>query len=166
MKKTINWPLAKELYVTDPTATHASVAQQMGCGEQAVKNRAAKEGWTEARELYQYEVSTKTREVAAFDLAEVRARHVSLSKVLQNAGLTVLSNLRKEEFAKLTPRDALAFITAATELERKSLGMDTLDIDLQGIGDVTKLSNEELDSLITRIEQAMGKPKQRGLGKN
>lgn len=166
MEKTINWPLARELYVTDPTATHASVAEQVGCSLQTAKNRAAKEGWTQARELYQYEVSTKTREVAAIDLSEVRARHVKAGRALMAIGTKAL-HLHAEDLADMSPKEALAFVTAGIELERKALGMETLDIGIDlGRVDVKKLSDDELEELIARIDRATGKAEQHGFGKN
>jgi hypothetical protein len=118
-----DWEYLRHKYVAGDATLDDLAAPNDAPALDTLKKRSARDGWAEERAAYRHQTSTRTREFASVSEAEVAARHVKLAKALQHKGLERLATLKPEE---LSPRDLLAYIKEATDIERKALGLDTI----------------------------------------
>lgn len=107
---------------------------------QTLRHRSRAEGWPDQREQYRHTVSTKTRERASTQAAEVRARHVRIARAVQAKGIEAL---RDVDPAKLTPYQLIRFIQAGAEIERRAMNLDELAVNAHAV-DWTALTIAQL----------------------
>lgn len=88
-----------------------------------LKTHSTRDDWPAQRRAYRDQLTTRTRELASTSEAEIAARHVKVARALQHKALERLQSLNPSELA---PRDLLAFLKEATDIERKALGLDTI----------------------------------------
>ncbi len=111
-----------------------------------LRNRASADKWQAQAAARRETIVTKTREFTTTTEAEVSARHVKIAQALQAKALQALQSV---DVSKLPPSEIRQFLAAATDIERKALGMDNR-FTLKGVGDLDKLSNDELLTLARR----------------
>lgn len=112
-----------------------------------IKKRASTEDWSGQRRAYRHQVTTKATAAASTTEAEISARHIKIAQALQAKALRALQDV---DVSKLPPSEIRQFLATATDIERKAAGMDQ-QVTLRGVGDVTKLSDEELAALAGRL---------------
>ena len=118
-----DWEYLRHKYVAGDATLDDLAAPNDAPALDTLKKRSARDGWAEQRAAYRHQTSTRTRELASTSEAEVAARHVKVARALQHKGLERLQSIKPEE---LSPRDVLAYIKEATDIERKALGLDTI----------------------------------------
>lgn len=122
----------------------AKVASHFGVARRAIQKCSTRNGW--AKRLAAIEEASKARadEILVETLAEVRARHLRMLKVVAMRGLQAL---QAKELA--TAADGVKAITEAIKLERIIHGETTANVGVS-IQDVTRREIEML--LITQEE--------------
>ena len=158
--KRFDWVAIRTVYTTgDDTVTLKALSEQPGApAYKTLRSRSSAENWQRSRAEFRDKTRTRTLEIAAIDLAEVRSRHLALGRALSSVGLTILNALRQDNFRKATAREAVQFILAGTELERKSFEMETMSLsDMDLDVDVAQLSDAELNAVIERLERYTGR---------
>jgi hypothetical protein len=148
--KRYDWDYYRHKYVTGgENVTLESLSNQPNAPKlNTLAIRSGKENWAAQKREYLNQVSTKALESSSSTEAEVAARHVKIARSLQAKALARLQQMKPDE---LSPRDLLAFLKDATEIERKALGLEQLTLHLKGGRDVTKLSDDELDALAQEL---------------
>jgi len=124
-KPRYDWEYYRHQYVTGDATLAELATLQAAPKLDTLKHHSMQEDWPGQREQYRHQTATKTQDLASTTEAEVAARHVRIAKVLQEKALQRLKGL---DMSSLTPREVLAFIREATDIERKALGMDNLTI--------------------------------------
>lgn len=119
----------------------------------SLKERSVQEKWRERRAEYQSRVRTKVQERSAESDAEVALRHAKVGRTLVGIALDAL---KKRGIDTLSNTELIRLIQVGTDVERKALGLDTvnLNLDLKSLEDVTKLSDEELEAAQERVRLA------------
>jgi len=118
-----DWDYYRTKYVTsDATLQDISeIPEAPALG--TLKRYSTTQDWPGQRRAYKDQTATRTQNLASVTEAEVSARHVRIAKALQHKALERLRTLNVSE---LGPRDLLAFLKEATDIERKALGMETV----------------------------------------
>jgi hypothetical protein len=122
-----------------------------------LKKRSAKESWVEQRKHFRHHTSTLAAQDQVVvhaadqvqrlvDVAETITRHIKLSRVLQGLATKALQSLKPED---LTPKDIITWIKLGCELERLAIGLATSRIEVDRAVDVTQLSDEELEAIVS-----------------
>jgi hypothetical protein len=120
-----------------------------------LKTHSTRDDWPAQRRAYRDQLTTRTRELASTSEAEVAARHVKVAKALQHKALERLQTLNPSELA---PRDLLAFIKEAADIERKALGLDVQKVQHSGAIEVEGAAHE-LAERIARLTRGLdGRP--------
>lgn len=78
------------------------------------------------------------------DAAELISRHLQLAKALQGVAVKRLKEFNPSE---LTPKDLVAWINAATNIERLAMGLETTRTEVNVKIDFASLSDEQLERL-------------------
>ena len=129
-----------EDHVTFESLSHRTGAPTYG----TIKNRAAREDWTDLRVQFRDSAMTRIRDIDLDLKAEVRGRHAKVGKTLITFGVRALAHLNPE---KLEAVDAVRLLKIGTDIERKALGMEEINVRLGRIktpDDLDKLSDLEL----------------------
>ena len=109
-----------------------------------LKKRAAREDWTDLRREFRHQIGTKIREIDADLKTEVRGRHAKVGKALITLGVRALAH---QNPSTLEAVDAVRLLKIGTDIERKALGMEEINVRLGRIKspeDFEKLSEAEL----------------------
>lgn len=108
-----------------------------------LKTHSRTENWAQQRRQFRTRTNTKTRELAAISEAEVAATHLKVAGLLRAKALAALERL---EAPDLEPKEVRMFLKDAAEIERKALGMDTVQVKIDKRLD--ELTDEELEHLL------------------
>ncbi len=119
----IVWSKALADYLRNETQSYASIAAKYGVSLQAVKKRAAKEGWLNLRQKSLLKVNQELPKMIGENIVEVNARHIRLARSLQEIALKAIEY---GESQPTTALQALQSVKIGIEIERKALGMDNL----------------------------------------
>jgi hypothetical protein len=150
-----DWEYLRHKYVAGDATLEDLAAPGDAPALDTLKKRSARDGWADQRAAYRHQTSTRTRELASTSEAEVAARHVKVAKALQHKALERLQTLKPEELA---PRDLLAFIKEAADIERKALGLDVQKVEHSGSVNVEGAAHE-LAERIARLTRGLdGRP--------
>lgn len=134
-----DWEYLRHKYVSGDATLEDLSAPKEAPALNTLKKRSARDNWAEQRAAYRHQTSTRTRELASTSEAEVAARHVKVARALQHKALERLQTLKPEE---LNPRDLLAFLKEATDIERKALGLDVQNVRHSGAVNVEGAAHE------------------------
>lgn len=118
----ISWPKALVDYLKDETQSYASIARKHGVSLQAVKKRAAKEGWQDLRQRSIQKVNQRLPEITGEVVAMIDARQAQIGKMLQYIGLKAIVEKR------LTPENftqAKESIKDGAKIEREAIDAGT-----------------------------------------
>lgn len=152
-----DWDDWKHKYVTGGEGvTLETLACALGAPSfDALRRRSAKEGWVEQRKQFRLQVhkvhktiDTKVAESVEaqvdrlVDIAETIARHIRLSKRLQEIANQAMDSI---DPSTLHPRDIVAWVKAGAELERLAIGLSTSNADVNV--DIGELSDEQLEAI-------------------
>lgn len=146
MTAAYDWPYFAHKFIVDGLSLESIAALPNAPALGTLRNRASSEKWQAQKAAHRERVVTKTREATATTEADVAARHVKIAQALQAKALQALQQV---DVSKLPPAEIRQFLATATDIERKALGMDN-KFTLKGVGDVSKLSDEELFALARR----------------
>lgn len=158
MAKRFNWEVWRELFVRgrdDVTLKSISTGHDAPSYD-TLRKRAVRENWQKQREEFRHNTTTKTREIVVDSLAQVKARQASLGKSFMTLAVQALSAMPKapEDLAKMKVGDIVALAQLGADLELRAMGIELYDLTRGSIGDVTKLTNQEIRALLERIEEA------------
>jgi ABC-type ATPase with predicted acetyltransferase domain len=155
----VAWEKWRKLYVAgDDDLTLAALSQVPEAPSiNSLKKVAWKESWVEQRRQYRNQLDTKVYQSAGVqkaadyverlvDIAEIQTRHMKLAKSMQARVAASLQDMQQKS-AVLSPRDAVAWLKVATDLERLAVGLVTHRTEVVAT-DVTALSDEELQAII------------------
>lgn len=92
MRKIHDWSLLREEFITGSWLTIAAFLEARGVRNNSYSRKMSK-GWLEARTAHRSDLYARTRERVVADEAEIRARQVKLSRLMQVRGATTLSKL-------------------------------------------------------------------------
>lgn len=92
MRKIHDWSSLREEFIQGPWLTIAAFLNAKKLLNNSY-SRKMSEGWLEARTEHRSDLYTRTRERVIADEAEIRARQVKLSRLMQVRGATTLSKL-------------------------------------------------------------------------
>lgn len=159
-KRSIDWVYFRHKYVSgDESVTLSSLSELPNAPTLGtLKNRSRRDSWAEQRKQYHNQVVSRAAETVTahdaiaqsqklVDAAELITRHVKLSRVMQQIVAKRLVDI-KENPNQLTPRDLVAWLNAATAIERLAYGLATESKEYSHSIDVTSLSDAQLESLI------------------
>lgn len=152
-----NWEIYKDRFVRggdDVTLKSLSDGSNAPAHD-TLRKRAAQECWQKQREEFRHNSTTKTRERAAESVAEVRSRHADLGKAMTGFGVIIMNTLKDKKLEELTIRDAVRLLQVGADIERRALGMDTFNLDLRQLEDVTRLSDQEIEDLKSEIQRIL-----------
>jgi hypothetical protein len=157
-QKRFNWEVWKDRFVRggdDVTLITLSEFPDAPA-YRTIKIRAAREGWTQARKDFRNQTKTRTREIVVDTLAQVKARQAELGKSFMALAVQALQAMPKtsEDLKKLKVRDIIALAQLGADLELRAMGIEIIDLNLGSIGDVSKLTDAEIQSLRERIRRA------------
>ncbi|GAA3995301.1 hypothetical protein GCM10022631_01860 [Deinococcus rubellus] len=141
-----DWAAIRRAYIRgEDSVTLDSLGHDAGAPKPGtIKNRAAREDWTDLRAQFREQVVIKTREIDLDLKAEVRGRHAKVGKALITLGVRGLAHQQPE---KLEPVDVVRLLKIGTDIERKALGMEEVNVRVGRIknpDDLDKLSEAEL----------------------
>ena len=142
-----DWDYYRQKYVAGDATLEDLAGLPNGPALTTLKTHSGREDWPAQRRAYRDQLTTRTRELASTSEAEVAARHVKVARALQHKALERLQSLNPSELA---PRDLLAFLKEATDIERKALGLDVQNVRHSGEIDV-KGAAHELAERIARL---------------
>lgn len=155
MARRHDWDYWRNAYVTggDEITLEFLASRPHAPGLSTLKDYSRAEDWPKQRAEYQGRVRTRTRELTAETDAQVAARHAKLGRTLQNLAIKALTGRGVEA---LSNAELIRLVVAGTDIERKALGLDTvnLNLNLKGLEDLTKLSDEELEATRERVRLA------------
>ena len=140
-----NWANIRHQYITgqnDVTLEYLS-NQPDAPALTTLKKRSARENWSKEREIYRHQVSTKLRQKATVSEAEVAAQQLQDARLMRAKALASLERFTEID---LDPKEARMYLKEAAEIERKALGMDTIQVKIDKRLD--ELSDEELERLL------------------
>jgi len=145
-RATYDWnALRREFIRGEDNVTFESLSHRTGAPTYGtVKNRAAREDWTDLRVQFRDSAMTRIREIDLDLKAEVRGRHAKVGKALITMGVRAVAHQNPE---KLEAVDAVRLLKIGTDIERKALGMEEINVRLGSIKnpeDFEKLSKAEL----------------------
>lgn len=126
--------------VTLEALSHKSGYPALG----SLKNRAAAENWSELRQELRDQVMTGLAAADRDMKREVKERHLKIGNAMISMGVRGLSHLDPKQ---LDPIDVARFISAGTQLERKTLGMEEFTVKFGSIktpDDLDKLNETQL----------------------
>lgn len=126
--------------VTFEALSHKTDAPAYG----TIKNRAGREDWTGLRQDFRVQVVARTREIDLDLKTEVRGRHAKVGKALITLGVRGLAHQQPET---LEPVDVVRLLKVGTDIERKALGMEEVNVRLGRIrnpDDLDRMSEAEL----------------------
>ena len=109
-----------------------------------LKRRSSAEDWPSLRAELRVQSETKIREIDADLKTEVRGRHAKVGKALITLGVRALAHLRPEQLEAV---DAVRLLKIGTDIERKALGMEEINVRLGRLktpDDLDKLGEAEL----------------------
>lgn len=153
-----DWNYWKEKYVTggDEVTLDALANTPDAPKLDTLKKRSIKESWVEQRKQFRRQmhkvhkaIDLKVEEAVdaqvdrLIDLAETIARHIRMSKKLQQIADSAMDSI---DPSTLEPRDIVAWVKAGAELERLAIGLSTSKTDINV--DVTAMSDEQLELII------------------
>jgi len=110
----------------------------------ALKKRSAGEDWSDLRRAFRHQTDTKLQEIDADLKAEVRGRHAKIGKAVTMLAVRAMAHQKPEHMDAI---DVARFLKIGTEIERKALGMEEVNVRLGRIkspDDLDKLSEAEL----------------------
>jgi len=141
--KSVDSQKIRDEYVMGEISLEALAAQH-GLATITLKKRSAKEKWADLRAQYRTDTSRHTWQIGSVKESETRVRHIQLSKEV----LTVaLAGLALTDPADLSPRDIVALIKLAWEIECRALGLP----------EEHSLSGSELDAVLReQLERLAG----------
>ena len=84
MPKIINWDAIKQAYAQGGK-THEELAREFGCCVQSLRNKAATDGWKEAREEFRANVAAATARRQAEDAANIADLNIKTIRKLRQA---------------------------------------------------------------------------------
>ncbi|WP_104990874.1 hypothetical protein [Deinococcus sp. NW-56] len=148
-----NWSAIRREYIRgEDTVTLASLAAKPGYpSERQLERRSAAEDWMDLRLQMRREVDGRLRALDLDMKTEVRRRQAKVGKALVTLGVRAMAHQDPE---KMDVLDMARTIKIGTELERKALGMEELNINFGRIkspDDLDKLPEEELWRLAAMI---------------
>jgi hypothetical protein len=135
-----DWTGIRDRYVTGDEPLERIAEDPDMPAWNTLRKRSSAEGWVEQRDQYRHNVSTKTRERASTQAAEVRARHVRIARAVQAKGLEALRDL---DPSKLTPYQLIRYIQAGADIERRAMNLDELNVNTNAV-DWNALTVEQL----------------------
>ncbi|GGO22124.1 hypothetical protein [Deinococcus humi] len=141
-----DWSAIRREYIRgEDTVTLASLADRDGApSERQLERRCAAEDWPELRLQMRREIDGKLRQLDLDLKTEVRMRQARVGKSFIRLAEDALEYQRPES---LDPIDIARFAKIGAELERKSLGMEEVNIKIGRIkspDDLDKHSEAEL----------------------
>ncbi|MDL2342575.1 hypothetical protein QOL99_00230 [Deinococcus sp. MIMF12] len=148
-----DWSAIRREYIRgDDTVTYASLAAKPGYPDKRqIEKRASAEDWVDLRLEVRRQVDGRLRALDLDMKTEVRMRQAKVGKALVTLGVRAMAHQDPE---KMDVLDMARTIKIGTELERKALGMEELNINFGRIkspDDLDKLPEEELWRLAAMI---------------
>lgn len=163
--KRIDWEYLRHKYVSGDDSVTLDYLSKLPSAPVlgSIKNRASKESWAEQRKTFRYHSMTKLADSATaqkaieqtqklVDAAEIITQHLQLSKALKSIAAR---RLREFDPTELSPRDLVAWITAATTIDRLAMGMSTSNVQMDINVDMSKLSDDQLTRLASGEDVAI-----------
>jgi len=121
--KHIDWPKLRQMFLSREAKTLGDLADKSGESYRTIRDRAAKEGWTDLRQKTDQraveKTIEKTAEKVAETIAEARARQVQTGQMLQSMGITGLDEME----GSLPPHLSIAAISAGAKMEQAGMGI-------------------------------------------
>ncbi|MBZ9713763.1 hypothetical protein [Deinococcus multiflagellatus] len=136
-----DWLAIRREYIRGEDAvTLATLADKPGAPSlRQIERRSSEEDWPELRLQMRREVDGRLRAADLDMKTEVRRRQLKIGTALTTLGVQGMAHQKPEEMDML---DVARAIKIGTDLERKALGMEELNVNLRGIK-----SPEDLDKL-------------------
>lgn len=143
---THDWTQWRRLYMRgDDRVSLESLSIITGAPSLAqLKRRSSAEDWPSLRAELRAQSDTKIRELDANLKTEFRLQQLSLGKAMITLGVRGMAH---DDPAKLEPIDKLRYIKTGSDLARKALGMEEINVRLGRIknaDDLDSLSEAEL----------------------
>ena len=88
-----------------------------------LRNRSARESWSEERDMYRYNVATKKLQKATLKDASISSTQLQDAKLLR---ARAYASLKQRKDIVLDDREIRFYLQSAAELERKAMGLDHL----------------------------------------
>jgi len=141
-----DWSAIRREYIRgDETCTLEAISAKTGGPSlDTLKKRSAREDWADLRRQFVHQTGTKFQEIDADLKAEVRGRHAKIGKAVTMLAVRGMAHLKPENMDAI---DVARFLKIGTEIERKALGMEEVNVRLGRIkspDDLDKLSEAEL----------------------
>lgn len=122
-KRKYPWEEICTEYVTgDDSVTLRSLSHKYGCTLGMIGRMASKNGWTGQRDKYREQIRSKILEKTSSIEADIQSRQLKIARGMMSKALIALNELQPKD---MTPQDIRLFITAASNLERSALSIDT-----------------------------------------
>jgi len=112
---------AKKEYLTDRDIGPVVLAKKHGIDPLKLQEIIKDENWDKQRLQLYVRADEKAREIMTSTLAEVKGRHILISRMLQRVGK---QSMRQIKPGQLSPKEALTYLTEGVRIERETHGMD------------------------------------------
>lgn len=144
-----DWDYYRHLYVTGSDEVTLQALSELPAAPalDTLKRYCKRQSWVEQRrqfrhQMHQAKIDDDLRQHVdrLVDIAETIARHLKLSKQIQDIAAQALDGI---DPSTLTPRDIVAWVKAGSELERLAIGLATSRSEVSI--DLSTLSDHELE---------------------
>ncbi len=133
----ISWSKALIDYISDETASYASIAAKYGVSVQAVKKRASKEKWQNLRTNTIQKVDQKLPEKLGEEIAQVNAKHAKIGRMLTKKGIKAIKEHKlapkKFDEAKESIKDGIRIEREALNIHDKQQSSVAIQINFVGV---------------------------------
>lgn len=114
-----NWLKIKRDYISDPTATSASISEKYKVYRPSLVKKMTEEKWSLLREEVQHKAELSLAGEAEADVLEVKKRHVRIARLMQKVGLEALENYKPKD-----SKEAREFLIEGIKIEKQAMGID------------------------------------------
>jgi hypothetical protein len=156
-KAAIDWDYWKYKYVSGSDEVTLEALSNIPNAPKlpTLKKRSVEDSWADQRKAFRYQTYTKISDSATtqqaveqtqklVDAADVITRHLQMAKALQSIAAKRLTQFDPEE---LSARDLVAWVNAATNIERLAMGLSTEQHEVNVKVNFGSLSDEQLERL-------------------
>jgi hypothetical protein len=112
---------AKKEYLSDRDIKAVYLARKYKIDPIKLQETIKEENWDKQRLEVYVKADEKARQILATTLAEVKGRHILMSRMLQRLGK---QSLKKIQPGELSAKEALSYVTEGVRMEREAHGMD------------------------------------------
>jgi|GEM_PF-4320226 len=143
----VDWSAIELEYVTGPqSVTIRAIAEQYGLDPSSVMRRSTRCKWVAKREEFRRQVAIRAQEKLVERQADLRARHVSIAKMMQAKALNKLTALDPNT---LDNSEVRHYLRDAAEIERRAVGVpEEVRVTSLSDDDLRSMSDEQLEAII------------------